>query len=182
MKKYSIIILLTIAISSCISYSDCGKSIYSSHFDLIYLNNYNEFIYKSKVDGVADHDIYITTNFSINLPKKIKSWTFSGNEYFFEYSGREIIYINSGYINIGDIKNWAVRETNKDEIYNRIGYYYWGKRGYSENSLAVRRSGRVSKVYTDGKVLIILYNIKKENFEKYFDFVKSFKYLNLPPR
>lgn len=38
-------------------------------------------------------------------------------------------------------------------------------------------SNRKSQVYSDGKTTILLYNIKKENFEKYL-LVKKFKYLN----
>jgi hypothetical protein len=142
------------------------------------MENYNEFVYKSKINATADNEVYYTTRFSLNLPKKVKNWLSLSNEFYFEYGGKEIIYINAGFKNIGDGQTWMARETNNEEIYIRLNSY-WIKRGYNENTLKTGQSGRISKVYSDKKVFILLYNIKRENFDNYFNLVKSFKYLDL---
>ncbi|SHF40185.1 hypothetical protein SAMN05444377_10827 [Flavobacterium fontis] len=168
-------IILTL-ISSCVLNRDHGKDIHTEYMDFNFKESHNEFIYKSKINAIADNDIYYKTNFSIKLPKNLKNWQISSNEFFFEYSGKEIIYINSGYKNKGQAGKWVIRDTNDDEIFNTLNSY-WTKRKYSEGNLKVFNSSRVSKVYTDGKALILLYNIKKENFEKYFELIKSFEYI-----
>lgn len=177
MKKLITAVILSSILSSCASYLDYSNSIHTDYMDFNYLENHNEFIYKSKVNATADSEVYYTTHFSINLPKKLKNWQSSSNEFFFEYDDKEIIYINSGYKNKGDAGKWVIRETNEDEIYNKLSSY-WGKRKYDENYLDASKSGRVSKVYSDGKVSILLYNIKEQNFERYLELLKSFKYID----
>lgn len=164
-------------ISSCCSYLDRGKNIHTDNMDFNYLENHNEFVYKSKVNAIADKEVFYTTNFSVNLPKHIKHWESSSNEFYFEYDSKEIIYLNVGYKNKGVSDSWTVRESNNDEIYTKLSSY-WDKRKYSEDALKAEGVGRVSKVYSDGKVSILLYNIKQENFEKYLALVKSFQYTN----
>jgi len=177
MKKALITLTLAIAISSCGSYLDRGKNIHSDSMDFNYFDNYNEFVYKSKVNAIADKEVFYTTNFSVNLPKHIKHWESSSNEFYFEYEGKEIIYLNVGYKNKVNTGSWTVQETNNDDIYTKLNSY-WNKRKYSEDALKIGQAGRVSKIYSDGKVSILLYNIKQENFEKYLTLIKSFKYLN----
>ncbi|WP_026706152.1 hypothetical protein [Flavobacterium soli] len=176
MKKYLIIILIIFFVS-CGTYVDRGKSIHTDFVDFTYLKNYNEFVYKSKINAVADNEVYYTTNFSLNLPKNIKGWFISDNEFYFEYANKEIIYINSGYRNSDNNGNWMVREINNEEI-NRFLSSYWNKRKYNEDDLEHEIFGRTSKIYSDGKVTILLYNIKSKNFDKYLDLAKSFKYLD----
>lgn len=177
MKKALTTLLLVMAISSCSSYLDRGGNIHTDYMEFNYMENYNEFIYKSKVNFKADNEIYYKNHFLINLPKKIKNWQISDNLFYFEYDGKEIIYINSGYKNEATVGIWKVSETNNEEIYNKL-QSYWDKRKYNEVTLKAGEVDRVSKVYSDGKVFILLYNIKQENFEKYMDLLKSFKYLN----
>jgi hypothetical protein len=177
MKKTVLILVILITSISCRSYLDCGKSIHSDYVDFNYMEHYNEFVYKSKINATADNEVYYTNHFSLNLPKKLKNWQSLSNEFYFEYEDKEIIYINAGFKNINDARTWLVRETSNDEIYTKLNSY-WNKRGYNENALKTGQSGRISKVYSDEKVFILLYNIKKEYFDNYFDLVKSFKYLD----
>lgn len=177
MKKTLTIIVLLFIFNSCSSYLDRKGSVNNDFVDFKYLESYNEFIYKSKINAVADNEIYYPNHFSINLPKKLKIWQNSGTEFFFEYNNREIIYINVGFKNKGNTGNWAIQETNEDEIYTKLNSY-WNKRKYNENTLKTGSLGRTSKIYSDGKVSILLYNIKEENYNHYLDLIKSFKYLN----
>ncbi len=177
MKKVLKILLYTLLISSCQTYIDRGSNFHSNNINFNYLENHNEFLFKSKVNAIADKQVFYVTNFSINLPKKIKYWERSNNEFFFEYASKEIIYLNVGYKNKGNYDSWTIRDIEDDELYDKLSSY-WDKRKYNENTLKTGSSGRVSKVYSDGRVEVYLYNIKQENFDRYFGLIKSFKYKN----
>lgn len=170
------IILLIIVLTSCSTYLDRGKNIRTNFIDFNYLNTFNEFIYKSKVNASADNEIHYRTNFSINLPKKIRNWKITNNEFYFELAKKEIIYIKSGFENESKVENWHLQEINNNEIHNKLNSY-WDSRGYNEDLLNISKTDRVSKVYTDGKTYILLYNIEQKNYDQYLDLIKSFKYL-----
>ncbi|TDO67871.1 hypothetical protein EV143_1254 [Flavobacterium chryseum] len=177
MKKIFLTVIIVITTCSCNTYLDRGNNIKTDYMDFNYMESHNEFVYKSKVNSIADNEVFYTTHLSIDLPKKIKFWTSSNNEFYFEYDDKQIIYIYSGYKNGGVSGQWKMRETNDNEIYVRLNPY-WHKRKYNEDNLKSGHSGRTSKAYTDGKVIILLYNIKQENFERYLALVKTFKYLD----
>ncbi|WP_394776831.1 hypothetical protein [Flavobacterium sp.] len=177
MKKIFLTLITVITICSCSTYLDGGKNINTDYMDFNYMQNYNEFIYKSKVNSTADKEVYYPTHFKIDLPKKIKNWQSSNNEFYFEYSDKEIIYINSGFKNTGTVGSWILKETDDNEIFSKLSSY-WNKRKYDEDDLKLEISNRKSQIYSDGKTTILLYNIKRENFERYLTLVKSFKYLD----
>lgn len=176
MKK-NLIFISVILLVSCSTYVDRGKNIHTDDVDFNYFENHNEFVYKSKINSVADNEVSYTKNFSVNLPKKIKGWLISDNEFYFEYANKELIYINTGYKNKDNIENWIIRESNNEEV-NVFLSSYWNRRIYNEDDLKLGAFDRISKVYSDGQVTILLHNIKKKNFDRYLDLVKSFKYLN----
>ncbi len=176
-NKITFIITTLLIFISCRPYLDCGKNIDNDYMNFKYGDSHNEFIYKSKIDAITDTEIYQTTHFSINLPKKIKNWKILGNKFYFEYPNKEMIYIYSGYKNKVSPEKWSERETNNSEVYNSLNSYWYEKK-YNENLLATDNPKRVSKVYSDGKTLILLFNIKKDNLSSYLELVKSHKYLN----
>lgn len=175
MKKFLIIIFIVI-FNSCNSYLDRGKSVRTNFLDFNYLDNFNEFIYKSKVNASADNEIYQSTNFSVNLPKKIINWKIASNEFYFEFDKKEIIYIKNEFNDESKTNNWHLQEINNHEIRNKL-ISYWNIRGYNEVLFDVSKKDRVSKIYTNGKTYILLYNIRQKNYEHYLDLIKSFKYL-----
>ena len=133
MRKILAAIIILTLISSCVLNRDHGKDIHTEYMDFNFKESHNEFIYKSKINAIADNDIYYKTHFSIKLPKNLKNWQISSNEFFFEYSGKEIIYINSGYKNKGQAGKWVIKDTNDDEIFNTLNSY-WTIRKYSEEN------------------------------------------------
>lgn len=176
MRNYFIIIPLLIVISSCSTYLDRGESIHADFMDFNYSDNFNEFVYKSKVNASADNDIYYPINFSINLPKRILNWKITNNEFCFEFDKKEIIYIKSEFKNEVQTQNWRLEEITNDEIRNKL-ISYWDNRGYNEDLLGTTKKDRFSKIYTDGKTYILLYNIEQKHYDQYLDLIKSFKYL-----
>lgn len=120
MKKTLRILIILISASSCRPFLDYAESIHSDSVEFNYMEDYNEFVYKSKVYATADNEVYYPNHFSLNLPKRLKNWLNLGNEFYFEYPGKEIIYLNVGFKNIGDSQTWQDRETNNDEIFSSV--------------------------------------------------------------
>jgi len=172
MKKIILYIFFT-TFYSCSTYLDVGSNIKSEKLDFIYHKDYNEFIYKSDVNSSADNEIYITTNFSEHLPKKILNWKVRGNEFYFKYSEQQSIYIKSGNMNLSNSANWTVKNADKENI-SKIIKDYENLKEYNFNI----RKDRISKIYSDGRVSILLLNIKKENINNFLNLIKNFKYLN----
>ncbi len=172
--KYSIFFLLILLISSCTSYVDIPKNSISNNSMIFeYGNNENKFKYINKVNASADHEIYYTTNFSIILPKGIINWTKSDNNFFFEYDDKQIIYIYSAYKNEEESDDWKLLEIEPNDIGNYLNNY-WEKRGYKEEYLLKENVGRISKIYTNGKYKILLYNIKVEKVPIFTQSAKTF--------
>jgi hypothetical protein len=139
-----------------------------------YGSDENKFNYINDINASADHEVYYTTNFSITLPKGIINWIKSNNNFFFEYDNKQIIYIYSAYKNEGkESDNWILSEISSDKARNDLNYY-WEKRKYNENYLLKEHSGRISKLYTNGKYKILLYNIKNENLPIFTQATKTF--------
>lgn len=126
MRKILIIIFALISLISCgTTYIDSGNNIHRDNMDFIYLKNYNQFIYKSKINAVADTYIFYTNYFIIYLPKKIKHWASYNNEFFFEYNNRQIIHVCSSYKNYEkDSTKWIFKNIDKDFIWNNF-WQYW---------------------------------------------------------
>lgn len=173
--KYLTFVLLALLMSSCTSYIDVQKnSINNDSMVFDYGSNENKLKYVSKVNASADHDVYYTTHFSITLPKNIVNWNVGSNNFFFEYNDKQIFYIYSSYKNEGqESENWELKDISYNEVLKYIGEY-WDKRKYNENYLYKAHNGRVSKLYTNGKYKILLYNIKTENLQTFIQSAKTF--------
>jgi len=167
MRRIIILLILILNIVSC-STIDKNKDINTSYYDFIFKKKYNEFIYKSKINSHAGSQIYITTNFTIALPKGIQKWMKSDNEFVFDYKNNEFIFINSGYENIGNEQNWTIRNLENNEF----------EKIFKEFPEPKVDKKRVSKIYSNGKISILLINIKKQNIEYYINLIKNFKYLD----
>ncbi len=173
--KYIIFFLLIVLTNSCVSYIDLPKnSISNDNMIFDYGSKENKFKYINKVNASADNDIYYTTHFSIDLPKGIVNWKISNNNFFFEYGDKQILYIYSSYKNDGkESANWKLEEIGYNEIVKYIGEY-WDERRYNENYLYKKNNGRISKIYTNGKYKIVLYNVKIKSYPMFIQMVKTF--------
>ncbi|MDI9312738.1 MAG: hypothetical protein QM535_21190 [Limnohabitans sp.] len=173
--KHLIFVLSVLLMGSCSSYIDIPKnSINDNSMIFEYGGNENKLKYINKVNASADNDIYYTTHFSIILPKNIVNWMISSNNFFFEYKDKQIFYVYSSYKNEGqESTNWELKDVNYNEVLKCIGEY-WDKRDYNENFLYEKHNRRISKLYTNGKYKILLYNIKVENLQVFINAAKTF--------
>jgi len=152
-----------------------GDGITTDYMTLRYNNNYNELDYFNKVNGVADKEVFYTTHFAINLPKKIVYWTRLDNKFYYEYDSKQLIYIYTSYKNEGkESDRWELKDMDEGSEWKYLGEY-WSKRGYDEKELDAAKSNRITKLYTNGKYEILLYNINEKNYGSFLERIKSFK-------
>lgn len=179
--RYSIIyvILIISFLASCKTYYDreSYKELhYENDFSMKFYKTYNDLDYFNTVHGSADGFIYYNTHFTMNLPKGIKYWMISGHDFFYEFDSKQIIYIYNPFRNDGiESGEWILKDVNVGyEDYN-LEQYWVNERKYKESHLFKNHKNRITKIYTDGKYQLLLYNIKTENFDNFLNFAKTFK-------
>jgi hypothetical protein len=177
MKKVFLLLLQAIILTTCCARIDKGQSIYGDSVDFVYLEDHNQFVYKSRVDAVADTEVFLTTRFRVDLPKNLKNWQGSDNVFVFEYDKKQIIYIQAAYKNKSQLRTPTIRAVDNQEIAERLSPY-WEERRYHENTLKGGQPGRVSKVYSDGRVVVLLYNVRQENFDHFLRLASGLIYLD----
>ncbi|QYJ68238.1 hypothetical protein [Flavobacterium litorale] len=182
MKK-AIILTVCLSFLSCNTYIDINR--YSHHterYKFHFYHDFNEYIYYSKIYGKAGDKLYYPYHFNIKLPKKIANWGSSDTNFFFEYNSKQIIYIKSDYQNPGIEDKWVISDYYGDISREYSFIWYWKERGYNIRYLQGEQENRINKLYSNGKIDIILYNIKPENVEKYLTLIKSFKIVDYDKR
>jgi hypothetical protein len=177
MKKGFLLLLPAILLTSACASIDRGRSIHSDRVDFDYLEGHNHFVYKSKINGIADTEVFLNTHFRVDLPKNLKNWQISGNEFIFEYENKQIIYIQANYKNKSQLREPTIRDIDNREIDARLSEYWYDKK-YREKKLKGGQPGRISQVYSDGRVVVLLYNVKQENFDHFLSLASGLTYLN----
>jgi hypothetical protein len=175
MKKI-FLLLIVIGGASCRSYLDEKPVNNENGIQFQYLTDSNRLTYNSEIKFSADTETFFPQHYEISLPKKLKDWQTSNQVFFVEYDDKQIIAIDPDYVNKKDHGNWKLIDSDNTEVEKMI-MVYWGKK-YNSDYIFEKHPERITKIYTDGKAKILLYNIKKKNFDNYFELIKSFKYMN----
>lgn len=176
MKKVFFLVQAILLTASC-ARLDKGQNIHTDYMAFVYLEDHNQFVYKSRINAVADTEVFLTTRFRVDLPKNLKNWQSSSNVFVFEYDKKQIICIQAAYKNEGQLRKPTIRDVGNQEIDERLGPY-WNERKFQENTLKGGQAGRVSKVYSDGRVVVLLYNVKQENFDHFLSLTSGLTYLD----
>ncbi|MDR6403972.1 MULTISPECIES: hypothetical protein [Chryseobacterium] len=175
MQKIIILATVLLLCISCKSYIDSDKNnnVKASSFLLQYNEENNLFHYYNNVNGIADKQVFYNTHFKINIPKKIINWSMKGQDFIFEYDNKQIIYIYVPYKNeVKEFGNWELKDIDYHDALSLNDY--WEERNYNDNHLYKEHNGRISKLYTNGKCKILLYNIKTENLSRFIESAKTF--------
>jgi hypothetical protein len=179
MKFFCIILLVFLV--SCKVYMDGGmNNISTGYMTFDFGTYYNTLDYFSDVNAIAGNEVFYNTFFTIKLPKKLVYGVMHGNDFYFEYDSKQIIYIYNEFRNVGKDSNvWNLIDVEDEEdIYLYLDAYWINVRGYDEDYLFKKNGSRVTKLYTNGKYKILLYNIKKRNYKLFLYYVKSFEVKN----
>jgi hypothetical protein len=124
---------------------------------------------------VSDKEVFYTTHFAINLPKGIIYWAMFDNKFYCEYDSKQLIHIYTSYKNKGkESDSWELKNIEEGSEWKYLGEY-WNNRAYDEKERDMAKSTRITKLYTNGKYEILLYNIKEKNFGSFLERLKSFK-------
>ncbi|GAB6119055.1 hypothetical protein [Dysgonomonas termitidis] len=123
--------------------------------------NYNELNYNPTVQLSKDKEILLLNNYNIYLPKGIVSYSIRNNILYFYYSNNEIIIINSGEKEKERIEDGSLNDfyIDNEDFYKNAGsqpYIY-----ISREYLRKPQKGRITKIFSNNNIFIILYNIKK---------------------
>ena len=181
MRTNLVILLFSIFLTSCgHHYYDnpkFGKDINYGGFGFKQYDSYNTFYSRQKTVLKADNELSNYQHFDIDVPKNIKKWLYSGTTLIIEYDDNQIISINpKTKIKTDKIFEWSELIENAD-LLNVISNYYTTIHRKKWDFEAETKLKRITKIYNDGHSTIILFNIKKENIER-FDVIKeSFKYI-----
>ena len=115
--------------------------------------------------------------FSIQLPKGIEYWSFRSREYVFEYDSKQIIVVWGGYQNYNQRPDkWELRNVVGNEFRFTMQEFL-EDRNYNVDLWDEPKGKRLTKIYTNGEVKILLFNIKPENFDMFLNNLKQFQYL-----
>lgn len=173
--------LLTI-LTSCSEYKyidnpKFGDNIDYNDFGFKQFQNHNTFYSRHKIGMRAGNQTSYYQHYDINVPKNIKKWWYYGTEFFIEYENRQIISINPGEeIKDNKITDWKELVENPD--LSCISDYYKNIHKKRWDYYAKIKSGRITKIYSDGHSTIILFNIKKENELEFSNIKNTLKYIN----
>jgi len=176
-----VFIIFTFILVSCsgykyLDYSNSGNNLNYNEFGFILFDNYNTFYSRKTIGMNADEQISYYQHFEIDIPKKIKNWKYSGTCFYIEYDFGQIVSIDPGTeIKNEKIENWLELEEN-DDLLNGISEYWIETHDKSSNNNTNVNKGRLTKIFSDGHSKIILFNIKKENIEKFSNIKNSLKY------
>ena len=173
----NLVLVLLLSLISCKSYIDTKKSKDTyKELEFTYNNNYNTLTISSRLPAIADHQILNSQKFSINIPINIVNWSIINTKYIIEYDDKQIIVIDAGYVeDVTNASNWNLIDTEDDTVYSTL-YTYFEDNNYSYDTLESTKKHRITKILTDGKVKIILFNIKEKKINNYVNLLKSISY------
>jgi len=173
----NVIFFLLLLLSSCASYYDDYGHVVYKEYSFKFNSNYNTYRVLERMPTIADTEISYLQKFEINLPKKIKKHMISGGNYIFEFNHNQIIVINAGYSNYNKKSDiWILKNSDIYESYAFLNGY-WKDKDYEKMIIYKADSKNAAKIYTNGEVKILLFNIRNDDFDDYLQTIKSFKYL-----
>lgn len=186
MKKITLVLL--VFISSCSPYFDLAKNQGIADDEWVkfkFGENSNTLTVVDRIPSAAHGQTFHHQKFEIKLPKKLKQWWFEGENYLIECSDGQIIGVNPGYAEENKKpKEWYLKdpivsdEIFYAEIFSYVSSYDLSKKKLEYVDEIKLKKGRISKIYSNGEVDILLYNVKSKNFEHYLELIKSFRYID----
>jgi|SRR5690554_1195891 len=175
MKKIVFIGIYMLLLVSCKTYLDKNNNnIDNEAFYLEYYEDYNKLVYKPTVGVIMDTEKHNKQHYETKIPKKIINWRIINGVFYLEFGSNQIIIIDAGYSKPERRKQeWSLSDISSDLI-NKYMYRY--DKNFEEDVKPKKK--KTTKLYSDGKTKIILYNTNSNEFNNYHSLLKSFKYIN----
>ncbi|WP_417367055.1 hypothetical protein [Flavobacterium beibuense] len=99
----------------------------------------------------------------------------------FNFNNNQFLVIQAGFIDNDIQMAWDLKSF--DNVYSKRDFYdimndFGLSDNYIDKKLESKNSNRLTKLYTNSDVNIILFNVKKENYDDFLKNIKTFEYLN----
>lgn len=170
-------IFIAASLVSCASYVDKTRFTIPQFFTLEPAEDHNTITTLEGLNASADGWRKTFQLFSIQLPKGIEYWSIYSREYVFEYDSKQMIVVWGGYQNYNlRPENWELRDVVGNEFRFTMQEFL-DERNYNTDLWDEPKDKRLTKIYTNGEVKILLFNIKPKNFDSFLNNVKQFQYL-----
>lgn len=182
-KKYHIIILLILitAIASCNRYIDKisdsnTHSVKQGNFE--FYRDRNVLLYTSNMILRSDKDVKYPKSFEVVLPKGIKYYEFAGStEFKVFYEKKQAVFIKL-YLEADRIQQDTLYSPKKEDLeillQNTINFS-GSKYDINSNDFIENRKHLVVK---HNAATILLYNIKPEKFDLFYNSISKFNLIN----
>lgn len=179
--KYYPVLFILIALSSCGGYLDTVKKtaiipIKQGYFD--FYPDSNLFTYKSSVVLTRDTEKIYPKSFSVKLPKNLKYYEFvSSSNFAFYYGKGEVIFIKvnlEGKESAEDTAFFPSQEKLQQFIEYELNTANNNK--YDIKKIPFDKN-RKTLLIRKGNATILLYNIQKGNYDLFYDYVSTFKFI-----
>ena len=178
--RIAVTIIIFIIFTSCKSYIDMQNSSEIIDYKTLKFHpfpNYNLLESRRTIFATADSQIYFPQLFDVRIPKKIKTWAYLGNVLYIEYDQKQIIAIDTDYLNNDkQAGSWSLVEDEDLIKRYRQDYFTRNDRNFDYDiSIPLHTT---TFLYSDGKTKILFYNIKNENFIDFAKVRDTYKYVN----
>lgn len=179
--KYYPILFILITFTSCGRYLDTVKKtsiipVKQGYFD--FYPDSNLFTYRSSVVLTRDTEKIYPKSFSVKFPKNLKYYELVRSSNFaFYYDKGEVIFIKV------DLENKVSAEDtiffpSQEQLEQVIEYEL---NTANNNKYDIKKipfdKHRKSSLIRKGDATILLYNIRKENYDLFYNFVNTFKFM-----
>jgi hypothetical protein len=161
---------------SCSHYIDStvNKADTSNGIGLTAFDQYDLFSYNPTYTLRADHEVTTPISFEVKLPKKMRYYSgTNGSDFGFYYDKGQVIFIKTGIKNSND--NKETYEPTDKELNDLIQNELITSGGRFDIKDVVASPKNKSMIIRMNKIVILLYNINKENLNRYVSLVSTFK-------
>lgn len=140
---------------------------------LISYDNYNLFLYDSNVTYLKDQEVTKPAHFEVRLPKKLKYFVgHNSSDFGFYYYDNQVIFIKTDF-NKPNAR--TMYEPSKEELDHIVqSVLVTSNDKFDIKEITVSPSNK-NMIIIKGNSLILLYNIEKNNIDKYISLVSTFK-------
>lgn len=179
--KYYPIFFIVITLVSCGKYLDAVKKtsvipVKQGYFD--FYPDSNLFTYKSSVVLTRDTEKIYPKSFSVKLPKNIKYYEFvSSSNFAFYYGKEEVIFIKVNLEGKESTEDTALFPS-QEKLQQFIEYELntANNKKYDIKKIPFDKNRKTSLI-KKGNATILLYNVQKGNYDVFYDYVSTFKFL-----
>lgn len=179
---YLLSLMLMCVIYSCNRYIDTVKSkvstpIMQGYFDF-YSADSNVLVFKTNVGLKRDTETVFPKAFKVKLPKGLKFYEISGSTDFgFYYANNQVVFIN-----VKAFDNVLEGDTSYSPQGDELGELTLHKLSTTNNKYNIKNipinDSRMQTIIKKGSAMILLYNIKQNNYSRFLEYIKEFSFID----